>query len=213
MNVLNEVMFGWWINFRFKSRGGGGNQYPALSSEWVIETNMWKCWPAWLPKSFGGLETLSFKGSCESVESLTHISLFATPWTVACQAHLSMGFSRREDWSGLPLLLAIRATRSYSGSPDLVKHKPTTWAQPSGRSHWDLYWVGDPECVRAGSWLSWSPVPLPPCFSCLPVLTPVVFIQHSYLMYLLSVASLVRPFQLFLYGTPCFLQISSYKSS
>ena len=26
----------------------------------------------------------------------------ATPWTVACQAPLSMGFSRRENWSGLP---------------------------------------------------------------------------------------------------------------
>ena len=27
---------------------------------------------------------------------------FATPWTVARQASLSMGFSRREYWSGLP---------------------------------------------------------------------------------------------------------------
>ena len=26
----------------------------------------------------------------------------ATPWTVACQAPLSMGFSRQEYWSGLP---------------------------------------------------------------------------------------------------------------
>jgi len=25
-----------------------------------------------------------------------------TPWTVACQASLSMGFSRQEYWSGLP---------------------------------------------------------------------------------------------------------------
>ena len=25
-----------------------------------------------------------------------------TPWTVACQAPLSMGFSRQETWSGLP---------------------------------------------------------------------------------------------------------------
>ena len=29
---------------------------------------------------------------------------FATPWTVACQASLSMGFSRQEHWSGLPFL-------------------------------------------------------------------------------------------------------------
>ena len=27
---------------------------------------------------------------------------FATPWTIACQAPLSMEFSRQEHWSGLP---------------------------------------------------------------------------------------------------------------
>ena len=27
---------------------------------------------------------------------------FVTPWAVACQASLSMGFSRQEYWSGLP---------------------------------------------------------------------------------------------------------------
>ena len=34
--------------------------------------------------------------------SLSRVLLFATPWTVACQAFLSMGFSRQEYWSGLP---------------------------------------------------------------------------------------------------------------
>ena len=33
---------------------------------------------------------------------LSHVRLFATPWTVAYQAPLSMGFSRQECWSGLP---------------------------------------------------------------------------------------------------------------
>ena len=33
---------------------------------------------------------------------LSHVQLFATPWTVARQAPLSMGFSRQEYWSGLP---------------------------------------------------------------------------------------------------------------
>ena len=33
---------------------------------------------------------------------LSHVWLFVTPWTVACQAPLSMGFSRQEYWSGLP---------------------------------------------------------------------------------------------------------------
>ena len=38
----------------------------------------------------------------EWVKSLSHIQLFATPWTVAHQAPWSMGFSRHEYWSGLP---------------------------------------------------------------------------------------------------------------
>ena len=36
------------------------------------------------------------------VKSLSHVRLFATPWTVAKQAPQSMEFSRGEDWSGLP---------------------------------------------------------------------------------------------------------------
>ena len=34
--------------------------------------------------------------------TLRHVRLFVTPWTVACQAPLSMEFSRQEHWSGLP---------------------------------------------------------------------------------------------------------------
>ena len=37
------------------------------------------------------------------VTSLSRIRLFATPWTVACHAPPSMGFSRQEYWSGLQL--------------------------------------------------------------------------------------------------------------
>ena len=33
---------------------------------------------------------------------LSHVQLFATPWTVVHQAPLSMEFSRQEYWSGLP---------------------------------------------------------------------------------------------------------------
>ena len=33
-------------------------------------------------------------------ESLSHVQLFATTWTVACQASLSMEFSRQEYWNG-----------------------------------------------------------------------------------------------------------------
>ena len=36
------------------------------------------------------------------VKLLSHVQLFATPWTVAYQALRSMGFSSQEYWSGLP---------------------------------------------------------------------------------------------------------------
>ena len=32
----------------------------------------------------------------------SRVQLFATPWTVACQAPLSMGILQAEYWSGLP---------------------------------------------------------------------------------------------------------------
>ena len=34
---------------------------------------------------------------------LSHVRLLATPWTAAYQAPPSMGFSRQESWSGMPL--------------------------------------------------------------------------------------------------------------
>ena len=36
---------------------------------------------------------------------LSHVQLVETPWTAALQAPLSVGFSRQEDWSGLPFRL------------------------------------------------------------------------------------------------------------
>ena len=58
---------------------------------------------SWLP-------TVAFKSPVNEkdiffgcwVKLLSHVRLFATPWTVARQAPLSMEFSRQEYWSGLP---------------------------------------------------------------------------------------------------------------
>ena len=80
----------------------------------------WKSWPraslcgwgnnrAWVPSFSPSLGVLSFEirasagitGAC----MLSHfhcVRLFVTPWTVAHQAPLSVGFSRQEYWSGLP---------------------------------------------------------------------------------------------------------------
>ena len=37
------------------------------------------------------------------VKTLSRVPLLATPWTAAYQAPPSMGFSRQEYWSGVPL--------------------------------------------------------------------------------------------------------------
>ena len=39
---------------------------------------------------------------CAHAQLLSHVQLFVTPWTVALQASLSMGFPRQGYWSGLP---------------------------------------------------------------------------------------------------------------
>ena len=58
----------------------------------------------------------------------------ATPWTVACQALLSMGFSRQEYWSGLPSPSPgdLPDPRIESGSPALQADSLPTelWGQP-----------------------------------------------------------------------------------
>ena len=46
--------------------------------------------------------TLLLHKERKKVKALSHVRLFVTPWTVAHQAPLSMGFSRQEYWSGLP---------------------------------------------------------------------------------------------------------------
>ena len=47
--------------------------------------------------------TLPMFSVCVCVCVLSHVRLLATPWTAAYEAPLSMGFSRQEYWSGVPL--------------------------------------------------------------------------------------------------------------
>ena len=46
------------------------------------------------------------------MKSLSHVWLFTTPWTAAYQAPPSMGFSRQEYWSGVPLPSPSASVRS-----------------------------------------------------------------------------------------------------
>ena len=52
----------------------------------------------WVAISFSKAWKWKVKG-----KSLSRVRLFATPWTAAYQAPLSMGFSRQEYWSGVPV--------------------------------------------------------------------------------------------------------------
>ena len=51
----------------------------------------------------GGRDEQNGKGTHVRARSVSRVRLSATLWTAAHQAPLSMGFSRQELWSGLPL--------------------------------------------------------------------------------------------------------------
>ena len=61
----------------------------------------------WVAISFSNARKWKLK-----VKSLSRVWLFATPWTAAYQAPPSMGFSRQEYWSGLPLLSRLCELKS-----------------------------------------------------------------------------------------------------
>ena len=63
-------------------------------------------------------------------ESVSHVQLFVTPWTVACQASLSMEFSRQEYWSRLPF-------------------------PPPGESSWPRDWT-QVTCIAGGFFTAWA---------------------------------------------------------
>ena len=67
------------------------------------------------------------------VKSLSPAQFFVTPWTVAYQAPLSMGFSRQEYWSGLPFPSPgeLPSPRIEPGSPALQADALTS--QPPGK--------------------------------------------------------------------------------
>jgi len=76
--------------------------------------------------------TISFYVTFSSVQSFSHVWLFATPWTAACQASLSI----TNAWS----LLKLISTKSVMPSNHLILSSPSTPAfnlsQHQGLSKW-----------------------------------------------------------------------------
>ena len=62
--------------------------------------------------------------------SLSHVQLFATPWTVAHHAPLSIEFSRQEYWSGLPF---------HSPGTVCIKVQPNSSFSPVHQSSSELF--------------------------------------------------------------------------
>ena len=60
----------------------------------------------WVAISFSNARKWKLK-----VKSLSHVWLWVTPWTAAYQTAPSMGFSRQEYWSGVPLPSLVDYTR------------------------------------------------------------------------------------------------------
>ena len=74
-----------WLGVKGGYWGGGSPcapgtaQVSALTSISLAASPAWKC-----------------------ISRFSHVRLLAPPWSVACQAPLSVGFSRLQYWSGLP---------------------------------------------------------------------------------------------------------------
>ena len=75
--------------------------------------------------------------------SLICVWLFATPWPVACQAPLSIEFSRQEYWSGLPFssLGDLPKPEVEPGSPTLPAKALATH---SSILAWKIPWTEEP---------------------------------------------------------------------
>ena len=73
------------------------------------------------------------------VKSLCRVWLFATPWNAAYQAPLSMGFSRQEYWSGVPLPSPILlGTQKYRWLVSFWVQCPTFTTHSSPSLTWAL---------------------------------------------------------------------------
>jgi len=74
------------------------------------------------------------------VKSLSRVLLLATPWTATHQAPLSTGFSRQEDWSGLPLpSLAFAFVR-------FLNDGQSDWCEVLPHCYFDLHFSNNLQC-------------------------------------------------------------------
>ena len=90
----------------------------------------------------------------------SRVQLCATPWTAAHQAPLSLGFSRREHWSGLPVPSPVHESEKWkwSRSVCLTRSNPMDCSLPGSSTHGIFQ-------ARALEWgaIAFSAMPPIPC--------------------------------------------------
>ena len=69
-------------------------------------------------------------------KSLSHVRLLATPWTAAYQAPPSMGFSRQEYWSGVPLTTAEVSRRTMVPEAKQTRVHACAWFTEGNKALW-----------------------------------------------------------------------------
>ena len=78
------------------------------------------------------------------VNLLSHVWLFATPWTAAYQAPLSIEFSRQEYWSGVAIAFSRGTSRPRDRSrvSHIASRRFTQWAtREAHRIHWRVSYL------------------------------------------------------------------------
>ena len=76
--------------------------HPYITTGKTIALTRWTFVGNIMSLTFNMLSRLVITFLPKKVKSLSCVQLFATPWTIACQAPLSMESSRQEYWNGLP---------------------------------------------------------------------------------------------------------------
>ena len=85
----------------------------------------------------------------------SHVWLFKNPWTVACQAPLSMGPSRQEYWSGLPC--PLQGIFPTQGSNPCLKSCALAGGFFATRATWEAHEYVHNVCVFIFDFESSSP--------------------------------------------------------
>ena len=106
-----------------------------------------------------GVGCISFSNAWKwKVKSLSCAQLFTTPWIAAHQAPLSMGFSRQEYWSGLPLPSPMTNLDSILKTRDFANKGPSNQSYGFSSSHVWMWELDRKEDWPQKNWCFWTVV-------------------------------------------------------